>query len=414
MRRFTAVLFLSLALLLSAGCRMQPQAPSQAPPALEQPSPAPSDPAPPDEAPPPLSRDFEVQLTLAYPQLSFVRPLEYRTAGDGGENIFVVEKGGRILVFPNTADADSAEIFLDLSGLVDSSSYEKGLLGMAFHPDYQDNGFFYVNYTAQNRTFVARYQTERGHPDRAAADSGVIILSFAQPYDNHNGGQIEFGPDGYLYIATGDGGLAGDPQNNAQNLGNLLGKILRIDVDNPDEERPYGIPGDNPFAQNTQGHREEIYAYGLRNPWKFSFDPQRGWLWAADVGQDRVEEINLIERGGNYGWNRMEGSLGYPRPEQYDPEGLVLPVWEYEHPVGNSITGGYVYYGEAIPALRGAYVYGDFGTGALWALWLDDGMTPDNRLLLQTDLRISSLGLDGDNELYVVDYQGGIYKITQP
>jgi glucose/arabinose dehydrogenase len=287
------------------------------------------------------------------------------------------------------------------------------LLGLAFHPDYKNNGLFYVNYTDQNSTVIARYQVDRDQPNRAVAGSGEPILSFTQPYNNHNGGKIEFGPDGYLYIATGDGGSAGDPQNNAQNLGSLLGKILRIDVDNPDNGRAYGIPGDNPFAGNKQSYREEIYAYGLRNPWKFSFDSERGWLWAADVGQNRVEEINLIVKGGNYGWNRMEGSQGYPRPEQYDGEGLVFPVWEYKHPVGNSVTGGYAYYGDGIPALKGAYIYGDFGTGAIWALWLNDDQTPNNQLLLETNLQISSFGVDWDNELYVVDYKGKIYKITQ-
>ncbi len=397
MKQIKIILFLLLVLM--AGCQTKPldHIPQEAIP---------------DEAES-LSRDVQIQLTRAYPNLSFTRPLEYRTAGDGEENFFVVEKAGKIMMFANAPDVDSAEVFLDITNVVDSSASEKGLLGLAFHPDYKNNGLFYVNYTTQNSTVIARYQTESNHPNRAVASSGEIILSFPQPYNNHNGGQIEFGPDGYLYIATGDGGLGGDPQNNAQNLGNLLGKILRIDVDHPDTEIAYGIPNDNPFAQNMQGYREEIYAYGLRNPWKFSFDLQRGWLWAADVGQDKVEEINLIEKGGNYGWNRMEGSVGYLQPEQHVGDDLILPVWEYNHPVGNSITGGYVYYGSGIPALNGAYVYGDFGTGAIWALWLDDDLRPENRLLLETDLRISSFGVDGDNELYVVDYRGEIYKITQ-
>lgn len=361
----------------------------------------------------PLSRDVAVTLTEAYPGLSFNEPLEYRQDRDNSDRVFVVEKGGRILVFPNDPQAQTAQVFLDLSGLVDSSGSEQGLLGLAFHPRYQNNGFFYVNYTDRNGTVIARYRVDPANPDRGLADSGEIILSFSQPYANHNGGHLAFGEDGYLYIASGDGGSAGDPHNNAQNLSSLLGKILRIDVDNPGAGRPYGIPGDNPFVGNTQGLREEIYAYGLRNPWKFSFDQERGWLWTADVGQNRVEEIDLIEKGANYGWNIMEGSQCYPEPADCNQEGLILPVWEYNHPVGNSITGGYVYYGDSVPALRGAYIYGDFGTGMIWALWLDDGSNADNRVLLDTDLNISSFGVDRNNELYVIDYRGKVYKLIE-
>ncbi len=187
---------------------------------------------------------------------------------------------------------------------------------------------------------------------------------------------------------------------------------LRIDVDHPSAGRAYGIPADNPFLGNTQGAREEIYAYGLRNPWKFSFDQERDRLWAADVGQNKVEEIDLIEKGANYGWNRMEGSLCYPEPANCNQEGLVPPVWEYQHPLGNSVTGGYVYYGEQITALKGAYVYGDFASGMIWALWLDDNLKADNRILLDTGLQISSFGVDQQQELYVIDYQGKLYKLT--
>ncbi len=357
----------------------------------------------------------QVRVTLveAYPNLTFDQPLEYRVAGDGSNRVFVVEKPGRILVFPNDSQVEDAEVFLDVTSLVDSNASEKGLLGLAFHPDYQQNGLFYINYTDRNSTVIARYRVDPANPNGALPDSASILLSFPQPYENHNGGRLDFGFDGYLYIATGDGGSAGDPQNNAQNRGSLLGKILRIDVDNPAENLAYGIPADNPFAGNTQGWREEIYAYGLRNPWKFSFDQQRGWLWAADVGQDRVEEINIIKNGENYGWRIMEGSLCYPADADCDREGLILPVWEYEHPTGRSVTGGYVYYGSAVPGLYGAYVYGDFETGLLWALWLDASQTVlENRLLLNTGLNISSFGLDQNNELYVVDFNGSIYRIA--
>ncbi len=416
---------LLLSLVLMAGCTQAapearpfpapevtlPAEPSAAPifeteedrPALQQGNPNPAPPA-----------QVQVALVEAYPNLAFDQPLEYSTAGDGSNRVFVVEKRGRIMVFPNDPQAENAEVFLDVTSIVDSNASEKGLLGLAFHPDYENNGYFFINYTDRNGTVIARYQADPNNPNRALSDSASILLSFPQPYDNHNGGRLEFGPDGYLYIATGDGGSAGDPQNNAQNRGNLLGKILRIDVDHPSGELPYGIPADNPFISNTEGWREEIYAYGLRNPWKFSFDQQRGWLWAADVGQDRIEEIDIIKSGGNYGWRIMEGSLCYPASANCNQEGLILPVFEYAHPIGNSITGGYAYYGNAVPDLYGAYVYGDFGTGLLFALWPDTDQTvQDNRLLLDTGLPISSFGLDQDGELYVVDFGGKLYKITE-
>ena len=421
----TKQIALLLSLILMAGCSQTgPEArPSPAPevtlpaepsatpifeteedrPALQQAAPNPTPPA-----------QVQVALVEAYPNLTFDQPLEYSTAGDGSNRVFIAEKSGRILVFPNDPQVEEAEVFLDVTSIVESNASEKGLLGLAFHPNYETNGYFFINYTDRDGTVIARYQVDPTNPNRALPDSASTLLSFPQPYDNHNGGRLEFGPDGYLYIAAGDGGSAGDPQNNAQNRGNLLGKLLRIDVDQPLGNLPYGIPADNPFANNTEGWREEIYAYGLRNPWKFSFDQQRGWLWAADVGQNRIEEIDIIRSGGNYGWRIMEGSLCYPASASCDQEGLILPVFEYAHPIGNSITGGYAYYGNAIPDLYGAYVYGDFGTGALFALWPDaDQTVQDNRLLMDTGLPISSFGLDQYGELYVVDFGGKLYKITE-
>lgn len=400
--------FLMLLLLVfMVGCQIKDPAPNNQNPGPDASSGTEQSP---EEA---SSRDVNVTLAEAYPQLSFNQPLEYRQAGDNSDRVFVVEKSGRILVFPNDPQIQAAQVFLDLTGLVDSSASEKGLLGLAFHPQYQNNGFIYVNYTDRNGTVIARYQVNPANPDQGLADSGQNILSFSQPYANHNGGHLAFGDDGYLYIATGDGGSSGDPHNNAQNLSSFHGKILRIDVDTPSPGRPYSIPNDNPFVGNTQGFREEIYAYGLRNPWKFSFDQERRWLWAADVGQNKVEEINLIEKGANYGWNIMEGSLCYPEPADCNQAGLALPVWEYNHPIGNSVTGGYVYYGDNIPALKGAYIYGDFGTGMIWALWLDDDLNADNRVLLDTNLNISSFGMDQHNELYVINYQGKLYKLIE-
>lgn len=221
---------------------------------------------------------------------------------------------------------------------------------------------------------------------------------------------MEFGPDGYLYIATGDGGSGGDPQNNAQNRQNLLGKILRINVDNMENGLPYAIPEDNPFKGNSQGYREEIFAYGLRNPWRFSFDTHRDILIVADVGQDKMEEINIVENSGNYGWNLMEGTLNY-RSSNTSPEGLIPPIWEYDHSLGRSITGGYVYYGEANPSLSGVYIYGDFITGRIWGLWMDRDNNVENHELLDTDLMISSFGLDQNGEVYIVDYNGRILEL---
>lgn len=353
-----------------------------------------------------------IKIAEAYPNLSFSQPLEYLHAGDNSGRVFVVEKTGKILVFQNDPQVQSTQVFLDLTGIIDSSASEKGLLGLAFHPDYEKNGFFYVNYTDWSGTVIARYQADPVDPNRGHPDSGTVLMSFPQPYANHNGGHLAFGPDGFLYIAVGDGGSAGDPQNNAQNRGSIYGKILRIDVDKPSGGKSYGIPADNPFAGSSEGFLGEIYAYGLRNPWKFSFDQKSGWLWAADVGQNKVEEIDIIQKGGNYGWNIMEGSLCYPSSANCDRSGLTMPVWEYQHPTGNSITGGYVYNGAKIPGLYGAYVYGDFGSGMLWALWLDS-TGADNRALLDTNLNISSFGLDQENELYIVDYRGKIYKMIE-
>ncbi|NMC27957.1 MAG: PQQ-dependent sugar dehydrogenase [Syntrophomonadaceae bacterium] len=281
--------------------------------------------------------------------MSFRQPVEFLPAADGSDRVLVVEKGGRVLIFNNHSQVQSADIFLDITGRVDSRSSEKGLLGLAFHPRFAENGHFYVNYTNRTETVVARYRVDLREPARGLADSEHIMLTIPQPYANHNGGHLAFGPDGYLYIAMGDGGSTGDPQGNGQNRATLLGKLLRIDVDKPDGNLAYGIPADNPFNGRQGGSRPEIFAYGFRNPWKFSFDRFPVRLWLADVGQDSVEEIDIVEKGLNYGWNIMEGSWCYPASRQCNAEGLQLPVWEYRHSLGKSIAGGYVYYGSLIP-----------------------------------------------------------------
>ncbi|MBM3714104.1 MAG: PQQ-dependent sugar dehydrogenase, partial [Actinobacteria bacterium] len=303
-------------------------------------------------------------------------------------------------------------LFLDISNQIDDISNEKGLLGIAFHPDFKDNGKFFVNYTTKNNTVVSSFTISKDNPDIADSKSEEIIITFKQPYSNHNGGKLVFGPeDGYLYIGTGDGGGMGDPDKNAQNLKTLLGKILRIDVDSKDKGLNYSIPPDNPFKGSAQGYCEEIFAYGLRNPWRFSFDPVTNKLWVADVGQDKVEEIDIVQKGKNYGWNIMEGSYCYKPPSGCNPEGLELPVYEYQHPLGESIIGGYVYHGKAIPELEGVYIYADFITGYIWGLAYFEGQAPQNFTLTKTDLNISSFGLNQNQELYLTAFDGKIYRL---
>jgi len=351
-----------------------------------------------------------VELEQAFPRLSFVRPLDLEEPGDGSHRLFVVEQAGRISVFPNDPAAASAKLFLDIRDRVDDSGNEMGLLGLAFDPDYERTGQFYVNYTAGNprRTVIARYSVSATNPDSADAGSELILLEFDQPFENHNGGRVMFGPDGFLYIGTGDGGSAGDPNSNGQNLNVLLGKILRIDVKNPSGGLKYGIPPDNPFV-NT-GHRGEIWAYGLRNPWRFSYDPPSGRLWAGDVGQDAIEEVDIIEKGKNYGWNIMEGNSCFKPSSGCDTTGLTRPVSQYTHALGVSITGGFVYRGARRPELTGAYIYADYGSGRIWALRVEGAAAPVNTELTVSGLPIASFGVDETRELYICSFDGKIYR----
>ena len=355
------------------------------------------------------------QYTLqeAFPNLTFSGPLVLQNAGDGTDRIFVVEQSGKIYVFENNTGVTVKKKFLDITDSV-SSGGEMGLLGLAFHPNYENNGYFYVNYTKSSpyrRTLIVRFQVSNANPDSADRSSSKILMEIAQPFSNHNGGQLAFGPDGYLYIALGDGGSGGDPQGNAQNKSSLLGKLLRIDVDQTQGSINYAIPLNNPFKNNTQGFKEEIYAYGLRNPWRFSFDSPTGRLWCADVGQNAWEEIDLIVKGGNYGWRCYEGNHNYDLSGCTDTN-YIFPVWEYSHSDGVSITGGYVYRGPNLPDLYGKYIYGDFGTRKIWALTYDGINPPTNKLLLTSSVSIASFGVDINNELYVVGYNGIIYRFT--
>lgn len=356
----------------------------------------------------------QLKYVQAFPNLEFDAPVDIRHPGDETNRLFVLEQPGRIMVFENNSLVNNADVFLDLTDVVLYGG-EQGLLGLAFHPDYEENGYFYVDYTTSNprRTVIARFSVSDSDPNRANRDSELILMEVEQPYTNHNGGQVAFGPDGFLYISFGDGGSGGDPLNSGQDRTTLLGNILRIDVDNPTNGKNYGIPNDNPFVENNNGWREEIYAYGLRNVWRFSFDPETNKLWAADVGQNAYEEIDIIEKGKNYGWNIMEGFHCFNPSSGCDQTGLELPVWEYAHDDpngGQSITGGFVYRGSNANELYGGYVYGDFVSQRIWVYF--PGENPTNMLIFNsTGHPISTFGVDQNNELYFGSFSTGrIYK----
>jgi glucose/arabinose dehydrogenase len=331
----------------------------------------------------------------------FSRPLDLVHAGD--ERLFIVEQGGQIKVLKNGVATE----FLDVTALVSRGS-ERGLLGMAFHPDYAQNGYFFINYTElEGDTVIARYQVSPD-PDVADPNSAAQVLTIPQPYTNHNGGDVVFGPDGYLYIGMGDGGSGGDPQNHAQNKLDLLGKMLRINVD----QLPYTVPASNPFVGNN-AYLPEIWAVGLRNPWRYSFDRATGNLYIADVGQGAWEEVNFQAAnvgGQNYGWNIYEGKHNY-KPGSIP--GAVPPVVEYSHDLGCSVTGGYVYRGAILPDLQGIYLYGDFCTGRLWTAFRDESDVWQATLFMDTAYQISSFGEDAAGELYLLDYSGKLVKLEQ-
>ena len=346
------------------------------------------------------------------PVLSGLRqPLFLASPPDGSGRLFVVEQGGTIRIAQDGQVL--ARPYLDISSLVVAGG-ERGLLGMAFHPRYAENGRFFVMYTAREggTNTVARYQVSRADANQADPNSGVTLLAIEDFAPNHNAGMLAFGPDGYLYVGTGDGGGGNDPQRTAQNLGHLFGKMHRLDVDGGE---PYAIPRDNPFV-NRGDTRPEIWAYGLRNPWRYSFDRATGDLWIADVGQNRYEEINrqpADSRGGeNYGWSIMEGAHCL-RGNDCDRSGLTLPVAEYDRGGGCSVTGGYVYRGDRSPALTGAYFFADYCTGKIWSLHqgADGGWVQTE--LADTEFSISSFGEDADGEVYITDLRGGaVYRLT--
>ena len=332
-------------------------------------------------------------------------PLYVTHAGDRSGRLFVVEQAGVIRIIKDGRVL--ARPYLDIRNRVVSGG-EMGLLSVAFHPQYERNGRFFVNYTANRgglKTIIAEYRVS-SNPDVADPDERVL-MEIAQPYSNHNGGLNKFGPDGMLYIGMGDGGSARDPHNNGQRLDTLLGKLLRIDVDGGS---PYRIPPDNPFV-NRAGARDEIWAYGLRNPWRFSFDRATGRLFVGDVGQNAWEEIDLVEKGGNYGWRIMEGAHCHIPQTGCDTSGLAEPIAEYRTSLGCAVTGGYVYRGTRIRDLTGQYVLGDYCGGQIWTLTERAGRWTMS-LLLNTQHRISSFGEDESGELYVVDHAGGVYRLV--
>jgi glucose/arabinose dehydrogenase len=333
------------------------------------------------------------------------RPTDLVGLGDGSGRLLVLEQPGVISLVQN--DQVQPDPFLDLRDRVGSEANEQGLLGIALHPDFASNGFLYVNYTGKDgNTVISRFEAA---PDRvsARADSEKVLLTVDQPYENHNGGGMAFGRDGYLYIGLGDGGSGGDPLGNGQNSNTLLGKLLRVDVNNGD---PYAIPPGN--AYSTGGGRAEIYALGLRNPWKFSFDRANGDLFIADVGQNIWEEVNFLPGGSsggtNFGWNYREAGFAYEGSVPPGDLTLVDPVAQYEHPVGCSVTGGYVYRGEALPDFQGIYLYGDYCTGRIWGLLRGADDIWQNQVLFETGLNISSFGLDDAGEVYLLDHYNGV------
>ncbi len=370
-------------------------------------------------AEPPQIKPLPVASEQAFPNLTFDRALLLTYAPDDTDRIFVGEQRGKIYVFENDQDVQEKKLFLDFSDQVTykDTENEEGFLGLAFHPKYKENGEFFVYYTTSDTphtSVVSRFTVSADDPNKADPESEVELMRIPQPFWNHNGGTIVFGPDGYLYIALGDGGKANDAFKTSQDLSSLLATILRIDVDNKQGELNYAIPADNPFV-DTDDARGEIWAYGLRNPWRIAFDPKTGVLWCADVGQDLWEEVNLIVKGGNYGWNLREGMHPFEkggRPSGPRPD-LIDPIYEYHHDEGKSITGGNVYRGSRVPALQGKYLLADYVTGFHRALDYDyeaGELKGVYSIAAANNQPVMSFGDDSAGELYYMTTEGKIYR----
>ncbi|MEZ6137965.1 MAG: PQQ-dependent sugar dehydrogenase [Pirellulaceae bacterium] len=370
----------------------------------------------------PIDGTLPVRSALAFPKLKWQgwegiddngRPRNFRImeltyTKSQPHRLFAATQRGVIHTFEHKPDVEQSQVFLDIQDKVSlftgPGANEQGLLGLAFHPKYESNGEFYVYYTrkSDDAGIVARFKAPQDNLLKADAASEEILLEIPQPFKNHNGGSIEFGPDGFLYIGLGDGGLRNDPLASGQDKSQLLGSILRIDVDKKSGDKAYGIPADNPFV-NMEGARPEIYAIGLRNPWRIAFDPQSGRLWTGDVGQELWEEVDVIEKGGNYGWSSREGTHAFGnRPVRDDVSQPISPVWEYDHGVGKSITGGRVYRSDRLPSLNGKYIYADYVSGSVWALTYDEasGRATRNEQLIESGIPVLAFGQDQSGEVF--------------
>lgn len=354
-----------------------------------------------------------IQLSRVFPSLQFARMTGLYQAPDG--RWFALEQAGRIFVFDDRQDAE-ATLFLDIRDRVQTEGNEEGLLGFALAADFATSGNFYVDYVIGNprREIVSRFNVPGGRGP-VINSSEAVLLQVNDPFSNHNGGQIAFGPDGYLYIGIGDGGSGNDPQGNGQNTNAFLGKILRIDVRGTSSGRAYAVPSDNPFVGRA-GSRDEIYAYGFRNPWRFSFDRLTGALWVGDVGQNTREEVDVVTKGGNYGWNITEGFDCRGGGNSCSKDGLIAPVLDYPTGADCAVTGGFVYRGSAIQSLTGAYVFGDYCSGKIWGVRYDGKGATEPALLLDSSIQISSFAEGNDGDLYALQHApsgGGIFKITR-
>lgn len=370
----------------------------------------------------PTDGEMDLKSVVAFPNLNWqdwspisekgkqqeFRPIVITHANDSSNRLFVASQKGRIYHFDNNPDVENSTLFLDITDRAmdykSRGANEGGLIGFAMHPNFKSNGEFFVYYTAKepaHASVISRFRVSKTNPNVADPASEETILKLNQPFANHNGGTIEFGKDGMLYIAFGDGGSGNDPHKNGQNLKNFFGTILRVDVDNPSDGKPYSVPKDNPFVGNSNA-LPEIFAYGFRNPWRFSIDRETGVIWESDVGQGLFEEINIVESGGNYGWSKREGAHVFGPDGLPQNDKMIDPVWEYDHGVGKSITGGNVYRGKKLPSLQGAYLYADYVTGRIWALkHADCDKTKTTNYAIPTDkMPVLTFGEDEQGEVY--------------
>jgi glucose/arabinose dehydrogenase len=381
-------------------------------------------------------RPLPIKTAVAFPKLRWtgwkpesaqglvvpLRPIVLTHAGDGTNRVFVATQHGVIHVFPNDQQATRTRVFLDIQDRVryDDNQNEEGFLGLAFHPNYKKNGEFFVFYTVKKpklTNVLLRFRVRPDDPNRADPASGEELLRIQKPFWNHDGGTLCFGPDGYLYVAVGDGGAANDPFNHGQDLSKLFGKVLRLDVDHKDPGKNYAVPKDNPFVGRRRA-RPEVWAYGLRNVWRMAFDRKTGKLWASDVGQNLYEEIDLLIKGGNYGWNMREGLHPFGARGSGPRKDLIEPIWEYRHDVGKSLTGGLVYRGRRLPELDGWYLNADYVTAKVWALRYDEGRrrVVANRPIQGPNVPVLSFGDDEMGEAYFMTYTSsgqGIYRFVR-